>query len=37
VSVERHRPAVEVKGAPMTALRVAPTQGAWLAQTVVDV
>lgn len=37
VSVERHRPAVEVKGATMTALRVLPTDGAWLAQTVVDV
>ena len=37
VSVERHRPAVEVKGATMTALRVLPTNGAWLAQTVVDV
>ena len=36
-SVERHRPAVEVKGATCTALRVAPTDGGWLAQTVVDV
>jgi tRNA nucleotidyltransferase (CCA-adding enzyme) len=40
-SVERHQPAVEVKGATCTALRVAPVgtgagQG-WLAQTVVDV
>ncbi|HWI81143.1 archease [Ramlibacter sp.] len=38
VSVERHRPAVEVKGATYTALRVARTaDGGWLAQTVVDV
>jgi SHS2 domain-containing protein len=37
VSIERHRPAVEVKGATVTALRVLPTNGAWLAQTVVDV
>ncbi|MCD6732623.1 MAG: archease [Burkholderiaceae bacterium] len=37
-SVERHRPAVEVKGATYTSLRVAPTEdGGWLAQTVVDV
>lgn len=38
VSVARHRPAVEVKGATYTALRVAPLpDGGWLAQTVVDV
>lgn len=38
VSVERHRPAVEVKGATYTALRVARTpDGGWVAQTVVDV
>jgi tRNA nucleotidyltransferase (CCA-adding enzyme) len=36
-SVERHRPAVEVKGATCTELRVAPHDGGWLAQTVVDV
>ena len=37
-SAERHQPAVEVKGATYTALRVAPTaEGGWLAQTVVDV
>ena len=36
-SVARHQPAVEVKGATYTALRVAPTEGGWLAQTVVDV
>ena len=34
---ERHCPAVEVKGATYTALRVACEQGRWLAQTVVDV
>jgi tRNA nucleotidyltransferase (CCA-adding enzyme) len=38
VDVKRHRPAVEVKGATCTALRVARTDdGQWLAQTVVDV
>jgi SHS2 domain-containing protein len=37
VDVERHRPAVEVKGATYTALRVAFENGRWLAQTVVDV
>lgn len=36
-SVQRHHPAVEVKGATYTALRVAPVEGGWLAQTVVDV
>jgi SHS2 domain-containing protein len=36
-SVQRHHPAVEVKGATYTALRVAPIEGGWLAQTVVDV
>lgn len=37
-SVERHQPAVEVKGATYTALRVAPVPGGgWVAQTVVDV
>ena len=33
----RHRPAVEVKGATLTALRVACAGGRWTAQTVVDV
>lgn len=33
----RHQPAVEVKGATYTALRVARESGGWLAQTVVDV
>jgi tRNA nucleotidyltransferase (CCA-adding enzyme) len=37
-SVERHKPAVEIKGATYTTLRVAPTaSGGWMAQTVVDV
>ena len=33
----RHQPAVEVKGATYTALRVAQENGHWIAQTVVDV
>lgn len=38
LSRERHQPAVEVKGATFTALRVAQMDsGLWLAQTVVDV
>lgn len=37
VEPARHRPAVEVKGATYTMLRVAPEDGGWLAQTVVDV
>jgi tRNA nucleotidyltransferase (CCA-adding enzyme) len=37
VSAHRHRPAVEPKGATCTALRVAPHEDGWLAQTVVDV
>jgi tRNA nucleotidyltransferase (CCA-adding enzyme) len=37
VVVERHHPAVEVKGATYTALRVAEQDGEWIAQTVVDV
>jgi len=37
VDVARHRPAVEVKGATYTALRVAREGEGWLAQTVVDV
>jgi SHS2 domain-containing protein len=38
VDVARHQPAVEVKGATLTALRVAETSpGRWLAQCVVDV
>ena len=38
VEVARHRPAVEVKGATLTELRVARSpSGEWLAQCVVDV
>ena len=33
----RHHPAVEIKGATYTTLRVACENGEWLAQTVVDV
>ncbi len=33
----RHQPAVEIKGATYTALRVAHQGGEWVAQTVVDV
>ena len=33
----RHEPAVEIKGATYTALRVAQQAGEWVAQTVVDV
>ena len=35
--VARHHPAVEIKGATYTALRVAAENGEWVAQTVVDV
>jgi SHS2 domain-containing protein len=35
--VARHHPAVEIKGATYTALHVAPADGEWVAQTVVDV
>lgn len=37
VDVQRHHPAVEVKGATLTELRVAREGDGWLAQTVVDV
>jgi len=38
LSVARHRPAVEVKGATFTTLRVGQeADGSWTAQTVVDV
>jgi SHS2 domain-containing protein len=37
VDVARHRPAVEVKGATWTELRVAREGEAWVAQCVVDV
>ncbi|HLS79884.1 MAG TPA: archease [Steroidobacter sp.] len=36
VDVRRHHPAVEVKGATYTALRVANESSQWVAQTVVD-
>lgn len=38
LNVHRHRPAVEVKGATYTALRVSrDAEGEWLAQCVIDV
>ncbi|HEY7377295.1 MAG TPA: archease [Steroidobacteraceae bacterium] len=37
VDPARHRPAVEVKGATYTALRVARERDDWVAETVVDV
>lgn len=37
VDVAHHQPAVEPKGATMTALRVAHEADGWIAQTVVDV
>ena len=37
VDIARHDPAVEIKGATYTALRVAEENGRWVAQTVVDV
>jgi SHS2 domain-containing protein len=37
VDVARHHPAVEVKGATYTMLRVARAGDGWMAQTVVDV
>ena len=37
VAVERHHPAVEVKGATWTGMRVAREGGAWVAECVVDV
>lgn len=37
VDLDRHEPAVEIKGATLTALRVAPVSGGWRAQCVVDV
>jgi len=37
IDLERHHPAVEVKGATYTTLRVARQGEGWLAQTVVDV
>ena len=37
VDCGRHQPAVEIKGATYTALRVALEHGEWVAQTIVDV
>ena len=37
VDADRHEPAVEIKGATMTALHVVPVAGGWRAQCVVDV
>jgi SHS2 domain-containing protein len=37
VEVSRHHPAVEVKGATWTGMRVAREGGAWVAECVVDV
>lgn len=37
VDRSRHHPAVEIKGATYTALRVVEEDGMWLAQTVLDV
>jgi SHS2 domain-containing protein len=37
VDVERHEPAVEIKGATLTALQVTESAGGWRAQCVVDV
>jgi len=37
VEVARHRPAVEVKGATLTAAKVGYGDGAWTAQCVIDV
>lgn len=37
VDAPRHQPAVEIKGATYTSLRVVHEEGAWIAQTVVDV
>ena len=37
LDAQRHHPAVEVKGATYTTLRVARAGDAWIAQTVVDV
>ncbi|MHB1403523.1 MAG: archease [Thiobacillus sp.] len=37
VDVEKHQPAVEIKGATYTELKVEKDEGQWLAQCVVDV
>jgi SHS2 domain-containing protein len=37
IDIERHQPAVEIKGATFTELGVYPDQGRWVAQCVIDV
>mgnify|MGYP000359689659 FL=1 len=37
INIERHQPAVEIKGATYTELKVYQEQGQWIAQCVVDV
>ena len=37
IDVKRHRPAVEIKGATLTALSVKETDGEWSARCVIDV
>jgi SHS2 domain-containing protein len=37
VDVARHEPAVEIKGATYTALRLERLDGHWVAQCIVDV
>jgi SHS2 domain-containing protein len=37
VDVARHRPAVEIKGATLTELAVRRSDGAWIAQCVIDI
>lgn len=37
VDAARHQPAVEIKGATYTGLHVAPVNGGWVAECVVDV
>lgn len=37
INREKHQPAVEIKGATLTELRVEENDGKWLAQSVVDV
>lgn len=37
IDLRRHHPAVEIKGATYTALRLVSENGQWVAQTVVDV
>jgi len=37
INIEKHQPAVEIKGATYTALSVTESDGKWIAQCVVDV